>query len=772
MRGHGFAINNNNYNNNKMEIGNVTLKAKGINVLTSAIHPKHGLVWTDGKCIFLARFKIIKNQVEHGKSVRLKEFDSVRCVQWSQTSGICYLSIAHKDCVTIWKVDGEVPRLEFKQIRKVSIQILPQGCQWNPCREVLCLLSKQQVRFFYRHGKTRGCSAIPALESGKITCGSWSKDGLKLVVCVGSALLIYSWKSIDSHIAEFETNAWNVPKMNSDITAIASMTANLFALASEVPASSFCLPNSLFELSDSPSSKLGSSDSNGNENQVIDIPEMTNTQKLMNLKRNPEFSENNLSQLVIVHVKDDMKNPEYVTNICVKEIISPDILHYEAARNVLVIGGNTHPRLQLFALTSDKELLKLANVEVESHSRPKGVCSIPECLLSRANDHSMLIMLGKQIDKNNAFPSASLESKYELWLQCFSLDHTEAANDSRQTYVSPRATKNGSSSSASDSSRTISECSSASSHFSSSPPQSPIQNRGNTSLLPAQRTTLSKPLIEEVGDKSDDPKELTTETVDFNNSEPKFSNPHVASHWNLDDRRKSDPDSVQRKVSEEIAAAASAQETSFSVVTSASLEPEPTFQMNGILTEKEQEEKEEDKADIFTGYEHLENELHYQNNQIAELEKKIDELVRVIDTSSCVFPTIYQSYKQPETINVIHVLESGISIKKTFLLDHGRLKMDAIKLAFCLNTVELYIDGLPIILSANIDGYIPLKFEPKSTLFIGGVSSPSSDDTISISSLASSSQQAQSPLNDKKPATDLTVTGAATAVSNGTATRC
>lgn len=748
-----------------MEIGNVTLRSKGINILTSAIHPKHGLVWTDGRCIFLARFKIVKNQVEHGKSVKLKEFDSVRCVQWSQTDGICYLSIAHKECVTVWKVEGEVPRLEFKQIRKISIQILPQGCQWNPCREVLCLLSRHQVRFFYRHGKTRGCYAIPALESGRITCGSWSKDGLKLVVCVGSALLIYSWKSIDCAISEFETHAWNVPKLNGDITAIASMTANLFALATEVPISSFCLPSNVFVLSDSQSSRLGSADSNGNENQIIEVPEMTNTQKLMNLKQNPELQENNLSRLVIINVKDDMKDLEYVTNVSIKEIISPDILHYETARNVLVIGSNTHPRLQLFTLTRDKELLKLANVELESHSRPKGVCSIPEVLLSHINDHSMLIMLGKQVETNNAFPSTSLESKYELWLQCFSLDHSDVANENGQKSMSP-----GANSSTSQSSRTVSVSSSASSPFSSSPPQSPIQSPRGTSLFTAESETLSKPLIEEIGNKTDAPKELKTEVADFHSTAPKFSNPYVASHWNLNTKGKMDPVGVPVKSTEE-SAANGFQETSFSVVTHVSPDPTPTIQMNGNQV-KEEKKEEEDGEEEASGYEHLENELRYQNNQITELEKRIEELKSVIDKSSCVFPTIYQSCKEPETINVIHVLESGISIKKIFLLDNGRLKMDAVKQAFCLNSVELYIDGLPIILSANIDGYIPLKFEPKSTLFIGGVSAPSSDDTISISSLASSSLQPQSPLNDKKPVTDLSVTGPAMAAPNGPATRC
>ena len=39
---------------------------------------------------------------------------------------------------------------------------------------------------------------------------------------------------------------------------------------------------------DSSSSRLGSSDSNGNENPIIEVPEMTNTQKLMNIKQNSE----------------------------------------------------------------------------------------------------------------------------------------------------------------------------------------------------------------------------------------------------------------------------------------------------------------------------------------------------------------------------------------------------------------------------------------------------------------------------------------------------
>ena len=38
------------------------------------------------------------------------------------------------------------------------------GCLWNPRRDLLCILSKQQCSFFYSHAQSRGSYALPALE--------------------------------------------------------------------------------------------------------------------------------------------------------------------------------------------------------------------------------------------------------------------------------------------------------------------------------------------------------------------------------------------------------------------------------------------------------------------------------------------------------------------------------------------------------------------------------------------------------------------------------
>lgn len=54
---------------------------------------------------------------------------SVLSVHWSSNVGetMCYLSVVHGEHVSIWKVSGLVPKLSFKQVRKLNVQPIPQG---------------------------------------------------------------------------------------------------------------------------------------------------------------------------------------------------------------------------------------------------------------------------------------------------------------------------------------------------------------------------------------------------------------------------------------------------------------------------------------------------------------------------------------------------------------------------------------------------------------------------------------------------------------------
>lgn len=51
------------------------------------------------------------------------------------------------------------------------------GCLWNPCRDILCILSKQQCSFFFNHAQDRGSFALPPLERSVLYIfrdGGWS----------------------------------------------------------------------------------------------------------------------------------------------------------------------------------------------------------------------------------------------------------------------------------------------------------------------------------------------------------------------------------------------------------------------------------------------------------------------------------------------------------------------------------------------------------------------------------------------------------------------
>ncbi|XP_069102842.1 WD repeat and coiled-coil-containing protein-like isoform X3 [Argopecten irradians] len=176
-----------------MDLGKLNGRGQNTNVLHEAIHRSHGLVWTDGKAIFLAPVKILNGQVESCESLKLGEFgQAVKSIHWSSDVGpsLCYLCVVHPQNVSVWKVEGHVPKLSFKQVRKLNVQPIQQGCLWNPGRDILCILSKHQCSFFFRHTQNRGTYAFPPIESGKIRCGAWSKDGSQLVLCVGSMLLV------------------------------------------------------------------------------------------------------------------------------------------------------------------------------------------------------------------------------------------------------------------------------------------------------------------------------------------------------------------------------------------------------------------------------------------------------------------------------------------------------------------------------------------------------------------------------------------------------
>ncbi|KAL8606773.1 hypothetical protein ACOMHN_049602 [Nucella lapillus] len=213
----------------------------------AALHPDHGLLWTDGKAIYLAPVHLYRDQVENGASTRLGEFEGVESVHWSSgtKADCCFMAAVHHKIVTVWRVSGATPRLAFKQVRKINVQPIPQGCLWNPQNDVLCLLSRQQCSFYFRHAHNRGSFAFPSLEHEKISCGCWSPDGKRLVICVGAALLVYTWVDPETNINDFVTVAWRIPGVSGSITAIVPGSNGCVVCASDLPLETLCKNNNM-----------------------------------------------------------------------------------------------------------------------------------------------------------------------------------------------------------------------------------------------------------------------------------------------------------------------------------------------------------------------------------------------------------------------------------------------------------------------------------------------------------------------------------------------
>ncbi|XP_053396866.1 uncharacterized protein LOC123552802 isoform X2 [Mercenaria mercenaria] len=112
--------------------------------------------------------------------------------------------------------------------------------------------------------------------------------------------------------------------------------------------------------------------------------------------------------------------------------------------------------------------------------------------------------------------------------------------------------------------------------------------------------------------------------------------------------------------------------------------------------------------------------LKEQNEKITKLQEQMNALSRRVDESSCVLPTRYQSINKPDTVQICFWCKDGFKIEKKFLLDNGRLQLEQIKQSFSLETVEMHIDDEACVVGCNIDGYIPVRFEPSSTITISG----------------------------------------------------
>ncbi|ELT95399.1 hypothetical protein CAPTEDRAFT_226253 [Capitella teleta] len=340
-----------------MELGHCSLRRDGINTLCRALHSKHGLAWTDGEGIYLCPvpFHAFDDSLQNtASSVRLGTFESVSSLHWSadieaesninscpsQGRNLCYLCVGHSNNVSIWSVQGHSPDLSLKHVRKINSNPIPQGCLWNPQRDILCLLNPSQCCFYFRHGSNKGSFSFPVIDSGRIMCGCWSKDGTRLVIGVGEIILVYQWNDIDKSISEYHITAWKIPNIDGSIRSLVSISNHQMACTTELPLDQLCKAQSsnLFDFpeinsSSDSSDSLGCAWNNSSENdlEIACKPHNSHVDTLFNLKRNAQTMASSASSQLLVFAipKSGLEPPSKMACHPLSGILVPDILLYD-----------------------------------------------------------------------------------------------------------------------------------------------------------------------------------------------------------------------------------------------------------------------------------------------------------------------------------------------------------------------------------------------------------------------------------------------------------
>ncbi|ESO93252.1 hypothetical protein LOTGIDRAFT_232702 [Lottia gigantea] len=653
-----------------MNLGESILKRSGVNGLAHAIHPRHGLVWSDGKAIFLSPLNIFNNQLHNSSSTRLGEFDNVENVCWSNdvNETTCFMCVIHNNYVTVWKVTGLSPKLSFKQVRKINVKPIPQGVLWNPKCDVLCLFSRNQVSFYFNHLKQKGSYAFPPLVSGKINCGCWSRDGNKLLVCVGSSLLIYTWSNIETSLSDFMPSAWTLPKSDGNVTAIVPVNDSKYICCVDLPLERLCHNQDLYLIPELP-------ESDNNNKYEKDVLKSGNSisikDQLFNLPKNPQSS------------------------------------------GCIIVGCNNLPQLQIYTV-SESTLTFTTQIQLQKNERPKGISSVSGNVTNVVN--GVLILIGELEKKENIFPSSGTDCDYKLSVQYYpvtpdrSLQHCHSHSEIDKVKICRPSSKI----------KSVSESALKQIQVS--------ENTEPVSLVIPQPVTItpsSKSLISNIDDTIPSNTQLELEKTGFKDSVPKF-------HSELDNVRSTDSH-FTRKKSQIVKGNKSKLLYDESQVSASGLTHKKLDQLEDSLSDPGLSISSCNSGN----YEVLESLVETQKDQIEELQKKVQSLSMLVDESSVINITKYQTPEDPDHVKVVCVYDNGSTRSRKFLLDNGRLQLDTLKRAFKLDYIELIIDDDPMVLSSNIDGYIPIKFIPGSTLNITGDATADIIASIKHSTIAS-----------------------------------
>ncbi|NWX82975.1 WDCP protein, partial [Nothoprocta pentlandii] len=424
-----------------MDLGKAKLLRTGLNALHQAIHPVHGLAWTDGKQVILTSLQLQGGEPAFGDSSVVGQFEHVHGLYWGPcaAAGPALLAVQHKKHVTVWQLSvaaAERNKLLVSQVCDVGepFPVLPQGCVWHPRQEVLAVLT------------TRDASVLPSVQqsgsrvkadikgSGLIHCACWTKEGDRLVVGVGSALHSYVWDPAQQTLST--CSFCPIFDVGGYICAVEATLDSQVAVTTELPLDKICglnagvafeVPASV-ETDSSPSqSTLGGEDecavdgSKKSQDSEKPPPGVTSPVDLTHILSSKQGADSSpllhlrpkdyltgsgqdSSHLILVAFERKVTSTKKVS---IPGILVPDIMAFDPKTQTISVASNTCNTVLVYSLTSSS-LPNIQHIQLEKNEKPKGLCFLTKKLL--------LIMVGRQKFSDPAFLPSSRSDKYMIRL--------------------------------------------------------------------------------------------------------------------------------------------------------------------------------------------------------------------------------------------------------------------------------------------------------------------------------------------------------------------
>ncbi|KAH0621939.1 hypothetical protein JD844_023694 [Phrynosoma platyrhinos] len=713
-----------------MELGKGKLLRTGLNALYQAIHPVHGIAWTDGKQVILTSLYLHNGEPQFGNSNVVGQFEHVHGLHWGPSSDSdlpALLAIQHKKHITMWQLCYSVSernKLMVYQISEISelFPILPQGCVWHPSKEILAVLTTRDTSVL--HSVRLNSSRIKAdiKGTGLIHCACWTEEGNRLVVGIGSALHSYIWD--DDQKTLCACSFCPVFDVGGYICAIEATLNSQVAVATELPLDKLCSLNAgiSFEI---PAEVVGNSvpsqttplsceeehsmeggkrltdqEKSGSASSPVDLTHLSSSKQrsdnspLVHLKSKDYLtgSGQDASHLILVTFE---RRVTATKKVSLPGILVPDIMTFDSKTQIVAVASNTCNLILVYSLTSS-HLPNIQQIQLDKSERPKGLCFLTDKLL--------LTLVGKQKLTDPAFLPSSRSDKYILRLMIKEIvgkEGSSALSGPSQVCFTNVPVK-----------RETIETHTSDTH--------PLRD----GLLLPDCTVLQSPrnrrkLIEEIKSPAAE-QNLSVSMVD--SKEKKIPKDFPQSLETLDTEPTNRSLVLQGlESSSGVSNVPIPQNKSLH----SSHEVSNASKMNLLRSDKE------------AGY--ISKNLERLCSSFTELHHQLFEVTELLKSGKKTVPQ-YPSSREPSFVNIIYQKESSgnaTSEKRAVILCDGKLRLSVIQQIFHLCLIEMQHDLSWIVLAADSEGFIPLTFDTLQEIVIRDASANCNNSSKMLDAVSS-----------------------------------